>query len=298
MSDLSDELKGWFAYVTDSEQTNNATAIRAHLHHHLEQYLKMHSCPSCEIKEEDKDNFLRGSLMEHNRLRHLVNTDKIALAYWRHGHEGTCNPINNEWMGGVPVTCAGAEMMQPGMGMEEECFNSFLAYSVKERLVHQYFIDSGSQSRSANSKRYVASCDQNNEVYLPTESSLLAQVAGNLAYADKTLENLSHDVDPMIRAAVAGNIHTPADTLSELSGDCHPLIRCALALNSATPDELVEPLLNDQDPDVVRAAIKHFEMREMLTKEVAKPKTKTKARSKTGKSKKRKGTKRALRIAI
>lgn len=151
---------------------------------------------------------------------------------------------------------------------------------------------------SANSKRYVASYDQNNEVYLPSESSSLAQVAGNLAYADNTLENLSHDADPMIRAAMAGNIHTPAETLSELSGDCHPLIRCALALNSATPDELVEPLLNDQDPDVVRAAIKHFEMREMLAKEVAKPKTKTKARTKTGKNRKRKGTKRALRIAI
>lgn len=291
MSDLSEELKGWISYVTDSEQCDNAVAIKEHLHHHLEQYLKIHACPNCDIKEEDKDNFLRGALFGQSRLRYLVNTDRIALSYWRHGNEGTCNnPITNEWLGGAPVTCAGVEM-KPGMGMEEECFNSFLAYSVKEKLVHKYFIDSGAQLEFSKSKRYVTGCHK--DVYWPTQSNMLAKVAENLANADQTLGNLAHDPDPLIRAAVAGNVHTPAQTLSELSGDSHPLIRCALALNTSTPDEMVAPLLDDQDPDVVKAAFKHFESK--TAAEVSEPQV-TKSKSSRNKRRRRKA-KRAKEIA-
>ncbi len=275
MNDLSGELKGWIRYVTDPEQGGKAKAIRRRLHDEVEQYLKVHPCPSCELADTEKDNFLRGSFIENGRLRHLVNTDRIALSYWRHGHGGSClhekdeefeqlmhcHPFYNEWMGGAPITIAGSEMQKPGMGLEEECFNSFLAYSVKERLIHRYIIETGMKTQE-EPKYYVA---QSQDELTQKDTNLLAEIAGNIVHADHTLNNLAQDPDPMVRAAVASNINTPLETLSTLSGDCHPLIRCALALNSSAPDNAVKPLLSDQDPDVVRAAIKHFEMKPACT---------------------------------
>lgn len=89
-----------------------------------------------------------------DRAQHLQMSDQVALRYWRYGNDrahrsygdaereqlGSRNSGFRERLGRAPVTTGAYEVLQPGMGLEAECFSHFLTKTDKERAVVEYIL--------------------------------------------------------------------------------------------------------------------------------------------------------------
>lgn len=113
------------------------------------------------LRSTTHDNFLRGSLMGLDRSQHLQIADQVALRYWRYGHDrvhrsfgdtereqmGASRSSFRERLGRAPVTSGAYEILQPGMGLEAECFSHFLTKSDKERAVVDYILNETTETK-------------------------------------------------------------------------------------------------------------------------------------------------------
>lgn len=115
-------------------------------------------------KEGDKcapegDNFLRGEVMDTTRTERIHRSDRVALSYWRHGESCACRVSKSEEFTDrlhprsaykEQLNClpsSEGDLNQPGMGLEMDCFTSFLANSAKEQFLHDYQLQSSLASR-------------------------------------------------------------------------------------------------------------------------------------------------------
>ncbi len=80
-----------------------------------------------------------------------------------------------------------------------------------------------------------------------------ALVAANPSSPSNILEKLFND-EKIVRDGLSGNPNTPSRLLKILSLDNDKMVRMRLAENHAAPKEIITSLLDDNDPDIAKAA--------------------------------------------
>jgi hypothetical protein len=209
-----------------------------------------------EETKEDKDNFLRGSLMNTTRRRHSQTMNKIAVSYWRHGSGCSCckeshksedfqkiapTSIYNKGMLPSLSTSGYIDLTDPGMGTELQCLTSFITESGRHRILTQQFVD---ESMPPLTNR-------------PKASDTLTNIAAQVRQIEDSLTELAADPDPLVRAIAAESPHTPAETLEKLLEDDSEEVRNR-ALETAVATGDVAPVQVDvedvtQEPRTRRA---------------------------------------------
>ncbi|MDR0717905.1 MAG: hypothetical protein LBF50_10920 [Azoarcus sp.] len=89
------------------------------------------------------------------------------------------------------------------------------------------------------------------------EVQMRLEEARNKGTSPERLLELAADKDHMVRNAVAENPNTPPEALAHLASD-EDYVRLAVAKHPGTPRDFLAVLVEDGDPEVRRAALRHF----------------------------------------
>src|SRR5579885_723389 len=116
-------------------------------------------------EDEGYSGSLHSHLLGHERSKRLFNATKVAISYWHKNRDTESGAyevqndlpdygFNKDLQRRSPHRL-NHDMQQPGMGLELECFSSFLSHSMKERFVREIELQKHNQrryysSRSAN----------------------------------------------------------------------------------------------------------------------------------------------------
>lgn len=255
------------------------------------------------IHETEGDNFLRGSMLSELRAKRLGVGRKIGLSYWRHGHNSACRSAKcEEYQHSIEaqrqnkfydrenyhtIKGIGYDVAQPGMGLEQENFSSFLSNVNKEQALRNHFnnnkknVSEGDYTISHASQRSLEGTgpyfennalsaesmteseakrqgDENQKLsdLWPRPQSASRRLRDGLQDVRSALLDMVQDSSPAVRAEVAENPNTPPEAMWVLAKDEDALVRSRVAANANTPVAVLEALANDENVEVEEKAVR------------------------------------------
>jgi hypothetical protein len=100
---------------------------------------------------ERVDNCLHDQIFVHGSDKHINEATRSGMSYWRRGiDQSNQSALNDQRRGHLSMNLSGRnvepakfgqfEYHNPGMGNELECFSTFLASSVRNNMLAEYFV--------------------------------------------------------------------------------------------------------------------------------------------------------------
>lgn len=221
-----EQLPHAFTRLHDARVTH--TKLMAY-QEHLERKGSRGRCEESEICHDDTDNFLRGEILDSTRTERIHRSDRIALSYWRHGESCACRASKSEeFVDELHPRSAYTEQLncaptyeghvtQPGMGLEMDCFTSFLANSTKEQYLHDYLLQS-----SLSSRRFFKQTKSHDDM---SDEELIKRLDRGLESTRVSLTHLAKRRTP-ITSEMSEVLLEHLDSLRRLANQLHVMDNC------------------------------------------------------------------------